>query len=152
MKLQVILSFAAGLAIGVGACYWTCQVWVPKEAGRPSAAHDDPGLDPFSPAQATIDTGSEAKSAAETRDEYGLLLKDPDDLVQRDMCIAMWYAYESATIDALGRHTGQRFGPVYNVRSPVEILEEELQFMKEFEAKSTELERDVQKNETQKED
>jgi hypothetical protein len=41
---------------------------------------------------------------------------------------------------------------VYNVRSPVEILEEGLLFMKEFEAKSTELERDVQKNETQKED
>jgi hypothetical protein len=33
---------------------------------------------------------------------------------------------------ALEQGTGHRFGPVYNRRHPVEILQEQLDFMKEF--------------------
>ena len=48
------------------------------------------------------------------------------------MCIAAWYASEVSTIENLGRHTGHKFGPVWNRRSPIEILEEELEFMRGF--------------------
>jgi len=71
---------------------------------------------------------------------YGLILKDPNDVTQRHMCIALWYG--SFDEETFGRAVGHKFGPVWNKRHPVEILEEHLAFMKEFMATTERLERE----------
>ena len=72
-------------------------------------------------------------------DHYRFLLTDPTDLTQRDICVALWYAYQNQTNDILAETTGHKFGLVGNRRTPVEILEEQLAFWREFQAESTRL-------------
>jgi len=76
----------------------------------------------------------------EPDDYYRLLLTDPTNLSQRDLCVAMWYSNEVKTVDYLRVNTGHEFGDVWNQRSPVEILEEQLVFWKGFFAESRRLE------------
>jgi hypothetical protein len=72
-------------------------------------------------------------------DYFHLLLTDPTDLTQRDMVIAMWYSNEDRTVKYLQKNTGHKFAPVSNQRSPVEVLEEQLVFWKEYLAESKRL-------------
>ena len=69
--------------------------------------------------------------------------RDMKDPVQRDLCIAEWYMHQGGVVAALERETGHRFGPVYNRRHPVEILQEQLDFMKEFMATTEKMDRDA---------
>jgi len=83
-------------------------------------------------------------------DYFHLLLTDPTNLTQRDMVIAMWCSNEDRTVKYLRANTGHEFGPISNQRTPVEILEEQLVFWKEFLAESKRL-NEIQKSQIEAE-
>lgn len=87
----------------------------------------------------------EAEAAPDADDPFdgggkARILTDPGDLALRDRCIARWYVAQAFVVEELKSDTGHKFGPVWNRRSPVEILEELLAFMREFQAESERLE------------
>ena len=66
-------------------------------------------------------------------------MKDP---AQRDMCISFWYLDMAQVVENLELRTGHKFTPVAKVKaSPIEILEEQLAFMKKFEIETEKLRR-----------
>ena len=69
-----------------------------------------------------------------------LVLVNPKSVAERHQCIAMWYGDAHMTITNLSEHTGHDFGPVWNQRSPVEILEEQLAFWRGFMKETARLE------------
>jgi len=73
-------------------------------------------------------------------DGYGLILRDPNSVQQRHMCIAAWYANQAFLSSSFGTHTGHKFRPVWNRRNPIMILEEHLEFMRQFMAETDRLE------------
>ena len=144
MKISIVASVFIGGLVGASVTYLVLD-----PASQPSdGVGGSTGIDDSKPASETIDPfeGSEDQP-----DDYNrLLLTDPTDLSQRDMCIALWYTYESATVDILGVTTGHKFGDVWNRRSPVEILEEQLDFWRDFQAESARLEKEHNLNQSKK--
>ena len=67
---------------------------------------------------------------------------DMNNLGDRDVSIAVWYANQAKVVGDLEAYTGHKFKPVWNRRHPLEILEEQTSFMKEFFAKSKKLEQE----------
>jgi hypothetical protein len=135
MKTTCILTFLGGIILGGGGVFFGLRAtsWNSSEVytdpGRESLVHGNmntSGTDPFV-------SGEDGSSG------YGLILTDPDSVQQRHMCIALWYADFAGK--SFGRHVGHEFGPVWNQRSPVEILEEHLEFMKKFMADTERLEK-----------
>ena len=135
MKTIWILPFLVGLALGGGGVYFGLQgnsessAVVQVDSEHTATAHENStkrATDPF-------ESGENDSSG------YGLILTDPNSVKQRHMCIALWYAEYS--VESFGRHVGHEFGPIWNQRSPVEILEEHLEFMKKFMADTERLEK-----------
>ena len=150
MKATIIIPLLVGFVLGTGGTYISMHALrsspivaqknpMQKSSATPKDRVADP-VDPFAPGGDNSPDTSESDKPPGF-DGYGLILTDPSNLTQRDMCIAAWYASEMATINNLERHTGHKFGPVWNRRSPIEILEEELEFMRGFMAVPMRLER-----------
>ncbi len=157
MKSTIIMPLIIGLVLGAGATYLAMReprstsnvVQVNVEHEAPSA-HKIPltdSADPFAPSahknpvSDSVDpfaSGEADSSNPPGYDGNGLILTDPNSVQQRHMCIAAWY--EEYSVENFGRHTGHEFGPVWNRRNPIMILEEQLEFMKEFMAETDRLE------------
>ena len=145
MKTTIIASALIGSLIGSSITFvFLDRADEPKSGGvdsaeslgKPDAKQTAEPVDPF------------AESAEEPDDYYRLLLTDPTDLTQRDVCIALWYVHQHQVVDLLSVNTGHEFSPVGVGRSPVETLEEQLAFWREFQAESARLELEQQKNRT----
>ena len=141
MKATIIIPLLVGFVLGAGSTYVSMHalrsspiVAQKNPMQQSSATPKDRVADPVDPFASGGDNSPNTSGSDEPPgfDGYGLILTDPSDFTQRDMCIAAWYASEVSTIENLGRHTGHKFGPVWNRRSPIEILEEELEFMRGF--------------------
>jgi len=142
-----------GLVLGAAATYLAMRelrssskvVQADVEHETPSA-HKKPVTDPADPFASGEDdpfaypfaSGEDDSSHPPGYDGYGLILTDPNSVQQRHMCIAAWY--EEYSVENFGRHTGHEFGPVWDRRNPIMILEEQLEFMKEFMAETDRLE------------
>jgi hypothetical protein len=59
-------------------------------------------------------------------------LKAMDPIGRKHMIIALWYANQDAGTYYLGLDTGHQWGPVWNRRSPLSILEEQADVMRAF--------------------
>lgn len=135
MKATWILPFLGGLVLGGSGVYFGMRdiSWSSAAAQADSEhttpVHDNPATNATNP----FESGKNDSSG------YGLILTDPNSVKQRHMCIALWYADYS--VESFGRHVGHEFRPVWNRRSPVEILEEHLEFMKKFMADTERLQK-----------
>lgn len=115
---------------------------IEKQRGDPSeSAWAPPPQEADTSAGEVIDASSLPSGVAET-DYQELILKDPEDLIQRSLCVSFWYGDMYVLVDNLERHTGHQFGPVWKFRSPVEILEEQLSFWEDFMQKTEEIAKD----------
>ena len=133
MKISIIVATVIGSLLGAFTTYLVLD-----RANQSSVESVGSTTSENNPESKTEDPFADS---VDEPDNYNrLILTDPTDLTQRDMCIALWYTYESATVDSLGVTTGHIFGDVWNRRSPVEILEEQLDFWREFQAESARLE------------
>lgn len=62
-------------------------------------------------------------------------------LSDRDILISLWYLDQGTVVDRLQSRTGYKFTPVGKLHaSPIEILEEQLTFMKKFLTESDRME------------
>ena len=135
MKTIWILPFLLGLALGGGGVYFGLR----DIRGSSAAGQVDSEHTVIAPENATASATDPFEPGENDSSDYGLILTDPNSVKQRHMCIALWYAEYS--VESFGRHVGHKFGPIWNRRSPVEILEEHLEFMKKFMADTERLEK-----------
>jgi hypothetical protein len=134
MKTPVVAATLIGAVVGSAITYS-----ISSQTGR-SAPQSQVALHEVKNPTEIRSSFGEVEGDKEPDDYFRLLLTDPTDLIKRDMVIAMWYANEVRTVDYLRVNTGREFGPVWNQRSPVEILEEQLEFWKEYLGESRRLE------------
>jgi hypothetical protein len=68
-------------------------------------------------------------------DPYGMsweTLEKKDPIIRKHMIMQTWYGSQDAGNYFLGRDTGHEWGPRWNRRSPLLILEEQTEVMREF--------------------
>ena len=132
MKISTITAALIGGLVGSAITYSATRLVggsPHKELSISKVANPTESQSPF----------EQSEDNQEPADYFRLLLADPTNLIQRDVVIAMWYMNESQTVNYLRVNTGHEFGPVWNQRSPVEILEEQLAFWKKYLAESARL-------------
>lgn len=105
-------------------------VALPQESENVKRAEIFESNSPVEVEETTI--SSEEEWSEDFSNESKFLLKDRGDIGQRDVFVAIWYAAERQKTAILEEALGDEFGPIYNKRSPVEILEERLKFWREF--------------------
>ncbi len=95
-------------------------------------ADEDTSINPFET--------SDEPEATENASDYPIKQMDMSVPIHRDICISYWYLGMSSVVETLETQTGHRFTPVAKMSAgPVEILEEQAAFMKEFLAETERL-------------
>jgi hypothetical protein len=141
MRSHILLTIAIGAGIGSLATFL-----VMRDADTASHLTEVVTDSPRSAERADRDTStdpfetSEALEATEDASDYPIKLMDMTDPIQRDICISFWYLGMSSVVETLETQTGHKFKPVAKMSAgPVEILEEQAAFMKEFLAETERL-------------
>jgi hypothetical protein len=137
MKIAILTSTLLGGLLGASITY-TILAYASEPSVKKLELIDEQNTHNDDAEENSVDPFAQRDD--EPDDHYRFLLTDPTDLTQRDMCVALWYAYQNQTNDILAETTGHEFGLVGNRRSPVEILEEQLDFWRDFQAESARLE------------
>ncbi|MDX1679885.1 MAG: hypothetical protein R3242_04045 [Akkermansiaceae bacterium] len=139
--MQIPIALFAGACIGVIGTYFAMRDGV--AATEPNPVHDaetPEGTDPF-------EYGASTELSSGDRVGHGKM--DMSDPLQRDICISLWYLEMSDLVDNLELRTGHKFerqvGKVY--AGPVEILEEQAAFMREFLAETESISSNYETNE-----
>jgi len=134
MKTQVIIALIVGFCLGSLATFLVMNsvgviprpgVQLTNEPEAVERNDSEEAMDPFA-------FGSDLEIKERTGHEIGDSKMDMSDVFQRDACISLWYLDMSMLVDNLEMRTGHKFekqvGKVY--AGPVEILEEQAEFMK----------------------
>lgn len=83
---------------------------------------------------------TEEPEATEGASDYPIKQMDMSNPIQRDICISFWYMGMTSVVETLETQTGHKFKPVAKLSAgPVEILQEQAHFMKEFLAETERL-------------
>ena len=83
------------------------------------------------------DPFAETSSQPKSHSDISIDLTNRND---RDMLISLWYLAQQDVVSLLEHHTNQKFTPVGKVHaSPQQILQEQSQFLAEFEVESSTL-------------
>ena len=141
MKMHILLATVVGAGVGTFATFVMMRDWdtIPqptvavRDAPRSAEGVDrDTTTDPF-------ERSEESKNTEEESD-YPIKQMDMTSPTERDMCISFWYLGMSSVVETLETQTGHKFKPVAKMSAgPVEILEEQAAFMREFLAETDRL-------------
>jgi hypothetical protein len=143
MKMQILMSLVGGACIGSLLTFFTIQgadelIQPIIVATNPPKIHDkchgDSIVDPFEEISGTIGEQVEVITNKELLEEsFGVRKIDVSDSFERDACISDWYLGMQGIVMRLEIQTGHKFKPTAKVSAgPVEILEEQAAFMKDF--------------------
>jgi hypothetical protein len=141
MKIHILLATVAGAGVGSLATFVMMRgsdtIPQPTAAVRDAPISTegvgrDTSTDPF-------EMSEESKNTEEASD-YPIKQMDMTSPTERDMCISFWYLGMSSVVETLETQTGHKFKPVAKMSAgPVEILEEQAAFMREFLAETKRL-------------
>jgi hypothetical protein len=134
MRSHFLLAFAVGAGVGVLSTFL-----VMRDANTVSPAAVAVGDSPRSAGRADeaistdpVETSGESATAEDASD-YPTKQMDMKDPIQRDICISYWYLGMNSVVNTLEIQTGHKFKPVAKLSAgPVEILEEQAAFMRDF--------------------
>jgi hypothetical protein len=141
MKIHILLATVAGA--GVGSLATFVMMRGSDTIPQPTAAVRDA---PISTEGVSRDTStdpferSEDSKNTEEASDYPIKQMDMTSPTERDICISFWYLGMSSVVETLETQTGHKFKPVAKMSAgPVEILEEQAAFMREFLAETKRL-------------
>ncbi len=151
MKPGFLVALLSGALIGSGLTYLvlrSANAEHEKPQTHTETAHSEPDKapagrsgDPFEEADEASSGESADPFAGKDRSAHGYGRMNMKSPFERDICISFWYHDMSTVVDSLELHTGHKFkrqvGKLY--AGPVEILEEQIAFMKEFLAETERL-------------
>jgi hypothetical protein len=133
MKIAILTSTLIGGLLGASITY-TILVYPSEPSAKTLELNGGQESNNEDTEENSVDPIAEGDADPDDHDRF--LLTDPTDLTQRAMCVALWYAYQNQTNDVLAEATGHEFGLVGSKRTPVEILEEQLSFWRDFQVES----------------
>jgi hypothetical protein len=141
MRPHILLAIAIGAGVGSLATFLVMRDpdtashvtgVVTDSPGSAERADGDTSTDPFET--------SEEPEVTEDASDYPIKQMDMTNPIQRDICISFWYLGMSSVVATLETQTGNKFKPVAKMSAgPVEVLEEQAAFMKEFLAETERL-------------
>lgn len=141
MKIHILIAIMIGAGVGSLSTFVIMRgsdtISQPAVAVRDtpisaSGIDRDSSTDPFE--------GSEESKNTEESSHYPIKQMDMTNPIQRDICISFWYMGMTSVVETLETQTGHKFKPVAKLSAgPVEILEEQAAFMKEFLAETKRL-------------
>jgi len=153
MNTKHILSILIGVVMGSSITYFAVKpevvesetIVTSREDEQPSLSEVsiDDSDDPFGDGDGDFSQGEEQPDDFNHgRKAHGYGHMNMKDQFERDLCISFWYMDMFTVVKNFELHTGHRFskklGKMY--ASPVEILEEQLAFMKVYFAESDRME------------
>lgn len=132
MKIKLSITALAGAFIGASATFVAMK-------DRQAAFYPDASV-PAQNAPVSVSSGESdpfTKNPSENESSehpHGFTKMDMSDPRERDLCVSLWYVDMSTLVDNLELHTGYKFKKQVgkNYASPVEILEEQSEFMRKF--------------------
>jgi hypothetical protein len=141
MNMHILIATAIGAGVGALSTFVVMRssdtisqpAVVVRDSPRSADGVDrDTSTDPFE--------GIEKSKDAEEASDYPIEQMDMTNPVQRDICISFWYMGMTSVVETLETQTGHKFKPVAKLSAgPVEILEEQAAFMREFLAETRRL-------------
>jgi hypothetical protein len=141
MKMHILLATVVGAGVGSLATFVMMRdsdtipqpILAVRDAPRSADGVDrDTSTDPFARSE-------EVKNTDDASD-YPIKQMDMTNPTERDICISFWYLGMSSVVDTLETQTGHKFKPVAKMSAgPVEILEEQAAYMREFLAETKRL-------------
>ena len=134
MKMHILLATVVGAGVGSLATFVMMRgsdtIPQPAVAVRDVPRSAD-GVDRYTSTD-PFERSEEPKNADEASD-YPIKQMDMTSPTERDICISFWYLGMSSVVETLETQTGHKFKPVAKMSAgPVEILEEQAAFMREF--------------------
>ncbi|MCP5537309.1 MAG: hypothetical protein H7A51_13895 [Akkermansiaceae bacterium] len=153
MNAKNILSLLVGVLLGSGMTYFAVKstdrenkVASTSAVDRRASDHDltvSSSEDPFGDGNSEPSSDADDDDPFSARTAHGYGLMNMKDLSERALTISFWYHDQGTVVENLELHTGHKFnkkvGKIY--ASPIEILEEQLAFMKKFAAESDRIEK-----------
>ncbi len=141
MKIHMLIAIAVGAGVGSLATFIMMRgsdiIPKPSEAVRDvlrsaNGTDRDVSTDPFEKSEMSKNTGEVS--------DYPIKQMDMTSPTERDICISFWYLGISSVVEVLETQTGHKFKPIAKLSAgPVEILEEQAAFMREFLAETSRL-------------
>ncbi len=150
MKTVILISVLGGAVLGAGATYLLMRDASPalKAVQAPGQAQGEHTPEGDQPMEDNVDPFASREINAS-----GFPKMDMTNPTQRDLCISNWYFDMGTVVDNLEFHTGRKFLTVAKLHAgPVEILEEQIVFMKEFLAETERLSQRTSADENSKEE